>query len=72
MIYTEKSPTGANWIVTGLCVETDIGRKFLIWLKKSFPKGHALRKIFNRNTLKISYNCMNSVKTKADNRCLQQ
>ena len=24
---------------------------------KCFPKGHILRKIFNRNTLKVSYSC---------------
>lgn len=43
-------------------VETNIGRKFLNLVNKSFLKGHTLRKIFNRNTLKMSYSCMNSVK----------
>ena len=29
---------------------------------KHFPKDHKLKKIFNRNTIKISYNCMNNTK----------
>ena len=39
-------------------VKTDVGRKFLQLVDKSFPPGHPLRPIFNRNTLKISYSCM--------------
>ena len=29
-----------------------------------FPKNHKLRKIFNRNTIKLSYSCMSNVKQK--------
>ena len=36
-------------------VETDIGRKFIQIIDRNFPREHKLSKIFNRNTLKISY-----------------
>jgi len=38
-------------------VRTDIGRKFLNLIGKHFPKPHRFHKIFNRNTIKISYSC---------------
>ena len=43
-------------------VKSNIGRTFLRLIDKCFPTGHKLRKIFNRNTLKISYSCMPNVK----------
>ena len=46
---------------------TNIGRKFLALIDKHFPKDHKLRKIFNRNTIKISYSCMNNAKQIIDN-----
>ena len=39
-------------------VFTNIGRKFLHIVDISFPVGNPLRKIFNRNTLKLSYSGM--------------
>ena len=39
-------------------VQTNIGRKFLHLIDKHFPKKSKLNKIFNRNTIKISYSCM--------------
>ena len=39
-------------------VKTNVGKEFLTLLDKSFPTGHPLRKVFNRNTVKISYKCM--------------
>ena len=41
---------------------TSIGHNFLALVDKHFPKDHKLRKIFNRNTIKISYGCMNNTK----------
>ena len=41
-------------------VSTNIGHRFLTLVNKHFPKDHQLRKIFNRNTIKISYSCMNN------------
>ena len=46
---------------------TNIGHKFLALVDKHFPKNHKLRKIFNRNTIKISYSCMNNTKQIIDN-----
>ena len=42
-------------------VKTNIGKTFLKLVKKHFPRGHKLYKIFNRNTLKLSYSCMTSI-----------
>ena len=43
-------------------VSTNIGRRFLTLVDKHFPEDHKLGKIFNRNTIKISYSCMNNTK----------
>ena len=45
-------------------VKTIIGKFFLQLIKKHFPKKHKFHKIFNRNTLKLSYSCMPNIKTK--------
>ena len=42
-------------------VATNIGGIFLKLLDKHFPKKSKLNKIFNRNTVKISYSCMPNV-----------
>ena len=39
-------------------VSTNIGKSFLTILDRHFPKSHKLRKIFNRNNVKISYSSM--------------
>ena len=36
-------------------VKTNIGKTFLKLVKQHFPKHHKLNKIFNKNTLKLSY-----------------
>ena len=41
--------------------------QFLALVDKHVPKDHKLRKIFNRNTIKISYSCMNNTKQIIDN-----
>ena len=41
--------------------KSNIGREFLRLIDKCFPAGHKLRKIFSRNTLQLSYNCMPNV-----------
>ena len=45
-------------------VKTKIDKFFLQLIKKNFPKEHKFHKIFNRNTLKLSYSCMLNIKTK--------
>ena len=42
--------------------ETNIGKKFLTLTEKCFPRGNALRKIFNKNTVKICYSFVSNVK----------
>ena len=46
-----------------LNTKTNIGREFLKLIDKSFPIGHPLRKICNRNTIKLSYRCTPSMST---------
>jgi len=44
-------------------VETKVGKSFLQLIDQCFPKTNPLHKIFNTNTLKLSYSCMSNVKT---------
>ena len=39
-------------------VVTKVGHYFLKLLDKHFPRHHKLHKIFNRNTVKVSYSCI--------------
>ncbi len=47
-------------------VSTNVGKTFLKIVDEEFPKDHVLHKIFNRNTIKISYCCMSNIKQKID------
>ena len=49
-----------------LRVKTNVGGQFLKIVRESFPKGHVLHSVFNRNTLKLSYSCMPSMKAVVD------
>ena len=40
---------------------TCIGKRFLNLIDKHFPNNHKFHKIFNRNTVKVSYGCMPNV-----------
>ena len=42
-------------------VKNNIGKEFLKIVSKNFPKNHRLSKIFNRNTIKLSYGCTQNV-----------
>ena len=42
-------------------VKSNIGKTFFKLVKKYFPKKNKLHKIFNKNTLKISYSCMRNI-----------
>ena len=44
-------------------VKTNVGAKFLHLISTCFPKDHALHKIVNRNTVKVSYKCMPNMKS---------
>jgi hypothetical protein len=45
----------------GTNVVTNVGKKFLALIDRCFPPGHKLYQIFNRNTVKISYSCMQNM-----------
>ena len=42
-------------------VDTNIDKTFLKLIDKHFPKRSQLHKIFNRNTIKVSYSCVDNV-----------
>ena len=44
-------------------VKTNIARSFLELVDTHFAIGNKLHKIFNRNTVKVSYSCMSNVKS---------
>ena len=44
-------------------VKTKVGEKFLSLIDSCFPPDHPLRKICNRNTLKLSYRCTPNIGT---------
>ena len=44
-------------------VKTNIAHSFLHLVDTHFPARHKLHKIFNRNTVKLSYSCMNNVRS---------
>ena len=44
-------------------VKTKVGEKFLSLIDRCFPPGHPLKKICNRNTLKLSYRCTPNIGT---------
>ena len=42
-------------------VKNNIGKTFLNLIKTYFPKTNKLHKIFNKNTVKVSYSCMSNM-----------
>ena len=44
-------------------ITTNIGKEFFKLLNRHFPVGSILHKIFNKNTVKLSYSCMENIKT---------
>jgi hypothetical protein len=45
-------------------VSTNVGQSFLKIIDEEFPADHPLHKIFNRNTVKISYSCMPNIESR--------
>ena len=43
-------------------LKTNLGKKFLALIDKHFRRGTFLGKLFNRNTVKISYSCTKNMK----------
>ena len=46
-----------------ISVQDNIGKKFIELINKHFQKDHIYYKIFNKNTIKLSYCCMNNMKS---------
>ena len=44
-------------------VKTNIGRTFLKLISKHFPNQHKYHSLFNKNNVKVSYSCMDNMKT---------
>ena len=44
-------------------VKTNVGKSFLALLDKHFPRKHRYHKLFNRNTVKLSYSCTPNVQS---------
>ena len=44
-----------------MSVATNVAKKFLSILDRNFPVGHRYRSIFNRNSVKVSYSCMDNI-----------
>ena len=69
---TPTSPPARNrrrkiiWFNPPFCrsVKTNVGKLFLKLVKKHFPRHHRYYKIFNKNTVKISYSCLDNMASK--------
>ena len=48
-------------------VKTNVGRTFLNHIDKHFPPSNPLHKVFNRNSVKVSYSCMENIKSTISN-----
>ena len=46
------------------CVKTNIKRIFIKLISKQLPPNHKFVKIFNKNTIKLSYSCMPNIRSK--------
>ena len=75
----DRNPSPPNLITKGKrqrnkTVKIEIGKFFWQLIKKHFSKEHKLYKIFNKNTLKLSYSCIpnNKIKINARNREILQ
>ena len=56
-------------------VKTNVGKIFMKLIVKHFPKHHRYHKIFNKNTIQLSYSCMKNIGhiiTKHNNKLLFQ
>ena len=80
MYRTMKRTKRESGIITwfnppfNIIVATNVAKTILSLIDKHFPKDKKLSKIFNRNTIKVSYSCLPNVKqtiSKNNHRLLQ-
>ena len=63
----QQKPKNRSWNIIWFnppfnkAVSTNIAKIFLRLINRHFPKSHRLHKIFNRNTVKVSYSCMQNM-----------
>ena len=64
-IKLKKKNVSAKWFNPPFLVnvKTNLAKTFLKLLHRHFPKRHPMHKIFNRNTVKISYGCMRNMES---------
>ena len=76
MKMSNKKNTNVNAKLYGLTpmnVKTNIGKEFFKLLNKHFPRNSELNKLFNKNTVKLSYSCtknMDAIITAHNNRVM--
>ena len=56
-----KEPEKSYGLIHHLPQPLKLTLQYVSQIDKHFPKSHLLHKIFNRNTIKVSYSCMNNV-----------
>ena len=61
---SEKLPGSTH---PSTCVSRNVAKTFLALIDERFPKDKRLRKIFNRNTIKVSNSCLPNVKQTISN-----
>ena len=59
----EKEKLNGSTSPYNSAVKSNIGKRFLSLVKKHFPKRHRFSKIFNRNTIKLSYSFSANMKS---------
>ena len=52
-------------------VSTKVGKSFLSLLDLHFPRNHIYSSIFNRNKIKVSYSCMQNIKSVINNHIMK-
>ena len=59
----KKHKRNIIWFNPPYCstVKTNVGKLFLKLVKRHFPKGHKLHKMFNKNSLRVSYSCLKNM-----------
>ena len=60
---TKNRPGNIVWFNPPLnkAVSVNAAKIFIQLINTHFPKSHSLHKIFNRNTVKVSYSCMQNI-----------
>ena len=55
------------YIYIYIYIKTNVGKTFLNLIDRHFPPSNPLHKVFNRNNVKVSYSCMENIKSTISN-----